>query len=265
MARPSKAVVEYFPLVCKWGDSIKYIEDTYGNDGYVCWVKLLQKLGRTEYHYFDFQDIKQRKIFCAEIRLNENLIKQIFDELAEFECIDKELWEQEIIFSENFVKSVKDAYRNRTINPLYKKDIVGLLTSKNRFCGVSDVRNPQSKVKESKVNKNKELLLEEEEQTAEQFLELAKNFHGEYSNVYLDEKNSQKLMALVLSEKVIKTLIDDLSSNIEKGKADRYDETLPNAHFEILKSYWEYRRKYPDKFRNKNEDTNTSKGDGYSL
>lgn len=155
MARPSKAVVDYFPLVCKWGDSIKYIEDTYGNDGFICWVKLLQKLGRTEYHYFDFKDMKQRKIFCAELKLNEQLIKQILDELAEFDCIDKELWKQEIIFSENFVSSIKDAYRNRTIKPLFKAEVIQLLTQQNRYCGISYVRNPQSKVKETIVNEIK--------------------------------------------------------------------------------------------------------------
>lgn len=173
MARPSKAVVDYFPLVCKWGDSIKYIEDTYGNDGFVCWVKLLQKLGRTEYHYFDWQDIKQRKILCAQMKLNEDLVKQILNELAEFDCIDNELWSEEIIFSENFVKSIKDAYKSRKFDPFFKKDIIKFLIEQNRFYGVSNqlngvsiagnpteikngvvstLENPQSKLKETILN-----------------------------------------------------------------------------------------------------------------
>lgn len=177
MARPKKAVVEYFPLVCKWGDSIRYIEDTYGIDGFVCWVKLLQKLGRTEYHYFDWKDIKQRKILCREMKLDERLVTQILDELSEFECIDEELWRQEIIFSEKFVESVKDAYKDRVLNPLFKKDIIKLLLEKNRFSNisssgngvsssgysldnqnevVSSSGNPQSKLKETIENEIKE-------------------------------------------------------------------------------------------------------------
>lgn len=101
-----------------------------------------------------------------------------------------------------------------------------------------------------------------EEESAEQFLELTKNFHGEYSNVFLDDQNKGRLMALVLSEKVIETLINDLSVNIEKGKVPRYEENLPNAHFEVLKSYWNYRRKNPAKFKTQKQENKQDEASG---
>lgn len=141
MARPRKAVVDYFPLVCKWGDSMECIEETYGNDGFVCWVKLLQKLGRTEYHYFDYANVVERKKFFSKLRLPENLINKIINDLALFDCIDKELWKQGIIFSESFVESVADAYKDRILKPLYKKDIIKLLIEKNRISDISSTKN----------------------------------------------------------------------------------------------------------------------------
>lgn len=169
MARKEKNTVKYFPLDCEWGDSIKYIEDVYGNDGFIVWVRLLRKLGRSDYHFFDWQDIKQRKILCAEMRLDEAVVHKILNELCDFECIDKELWEQEIIFSENFVEGIKDAYRSRKTTPLFKNDIISFLTDKNRFFAQKHAGNcklyagneekhagsTQSKVKESKLNKSK--------------------------------------------------------------------------------------------------------------
>ena len=79
-------------------------------------------------------------------------------------------------------------------------------------------------------------------------INLRRDFHGEYSNVFLDKKNQGRLLALILHQKTVDELINDLSVNIEKGKVPRYDELLPNAHLEVLKSYWNYRRKHPEKF-----------------
>lgn len=88
------------------------------------------------------------------------------------------------------------------------------------------------------------------------------NFYGEYSNVYLEEKNKQKLLGIILHEGALKDLITALDEKIEEGKEEHYNPGNPNAHFIRLKKYWEYRRKHPEKFINNAPD---GEGDGYTL
>lgn len=114
MARPTKATVEYFPLDCDWGDSLKIIENKFGNDGFVLWVKLLQKLGRAEQHVIDCRNPIKWELLYTEMRLNEQLCMQILDKLAELGCINELLWKQKIIYSENFIKRISDAYKRRS-------------------------------------------------------------------------------------------------------------------------------------------------------
>jgi len=134
MARPVKATVTYFPLDCEFSDSLKIIENLFGNDGFVLWVKLLQKLGRSEYHYIDLRNTAKWKLFYTEIRLNEDLCLQILNELSELDCINKSLWKEKIIYSENFIKRIEDAYKRRrekllSINELCQ--LLGISVSNN--------------------------------------------------------------------------------------------------------------------------------------
>jgi len=62
MARPEKNNVEYFPFICEDGKKMFYIEETYGNDGFATFVKLLRELAKADNHYLnilldDFQII----------------------------------------------------------------------------------------------------------------------------------------------------------------------------------------------------------------
>ena len=72
--------------------------------------------------------------------------------------------------------------------------------------------------------------------------------YGEYLNVCLDFEQYGKLLSMCASEKLLNELIDSFSINIEIGKERPYEVSLPNAHFERLKSYYNFRRKHPDKF-----------------
>lgn len=166
MARPSKATVEYFPLVCQFGDSIQAVENLYGNDGFVVWVKLLQKLGRSDNHYIDVRTNTAWKLFYSIFKIEEHVVLNILDTLAELECIDPELWEHKIIYSQNFVDGISDAYRKRKMEPITYKAIFELarvsggrnpqydVVSSGRN-PVSGAGNPQSKLKETKVKESK--------------------------------------------------------------------------------------------------------------
>jgi hypothetical protein len=51
-----------------------------------------------------------------------------------------------------------------------------------------------------------------------------------------------------MSNELLNELLNSLSRNIEVGKERPYIADLPNAHYERLKSYYNYRKKNPDKF-----------------
>ena len=75
MARKNKNIVDYFPLPCVFSDSITAIEDMFdNNDGFVVWVKLLQKLGRSENHFVDCRNTVQRKIFFQSLKYRKSAL-----------------------------------------------------------------------------------------------------------------------------------------------------------------------------------------------
>jgi len=163
MARPKKQTVDYFPHFVNSGKTIFILEQTYGNDGYAFWFKLLELLGSTDGHYYDCRNTPAWKFLLAKTRVDEETAIEILDLLVELEAIDRELWEHRIIWSNNFVNNLSPVYSNRK-SELPKKPVV---TSKNgntdEFLpvetedkSVSTGKNSQSKVKESKVKESKE-------------------------------------------------------------------------------------------------------------
>ncbi|MCM1339407.1 MAG: hypothetical protein NC191_07025 [Muribaculaceae bacterium] len=72
--------------------------------------------------------------------------------------------------------------------------------------------------------------------------------YGEYSNIYLSSSNYGKLLAMCASEKLLNQILDEFSGNIEIGKEEPYKADFPNAHFERLRRYYNYRKQNPDKF-----------------
>lgn len=90
----------------------------------------------------------------------------------------------------------------------------------------------------------------EQEQYKEKEKEKERMILGTYLNVNLEKEQYQKLLAMCLGENLLNELIDSFSSNIEVGKERPYQADLPNAHYERLKSYYNYRRKNPNSFTN---------------
>jgi len=153
MARPQKQTVDYFPHKCKTGKTMFILETKYGDKGYVFWFKLLELLGLTEGHAYCFDEAGNSEYLQAHTRTDEFLTLEILDLLANLQAIDTKLWtEKHIIWSDNFVNGVKDAYRNRVVDiPTKPFSDVG----NPQDTGVSDVRNPQRRGEKIKVNKSK--------------------------------------------------------------------------------------------------------------
>ena len=175
MARPKKQTIDYFPHFVVGGKTLFILENTFGNDGYAFWFKLLELLGSTEGHVYDINNSAEWRFLLAKTRVEGDKGKQILDLLAELGAIDHQLWEKGIIWSQNLVDNVADVYlKRKSESP--KKPIIpnkegfcdGNSTKSednNSFCDgnvdkinsdvISDSENPQSKVKESKVKESR--------------------------------------------------------------------------------------------------------------
>lgn len=109
----------------------------------------------------------------------------------------------------------------------YKNEVVFL----DRVSKILDTLKEKEKEKEQDKDKEKEIKL-----------------YGEYLNVCLDKQQHGKLLAICASDKLLNELINSFSIAIEVGKERPYNADLPNAHFERIKSYYNWRKKNPDKF-----------------
>lgn len=169
MARPLTNKVNYFPHNVTHGKKMSYLEKKYQNDGYATWFKILEEIGNTDYHYLDLSKEVQIMFLSDRCLVSELLLIEIINDLIKLEEFDKELWDEfKILYNEKFVLSIKDAYKNR------KNDIVcknSLLQHLDSLCGKKLSKcdneldktgllggvNPQSKVKETKVDEIKEI------------------------------------------------------------------------------------------------------------
>ena len=160
MARPAKRTVNYFPHIIKQGKTMTILENKYGNDGYSFWFKLLEILGSTDGHFYEYKNTTDIEFLLAKTNVNKEIADEILDLLADLKAIDKQLWTKKVIWSDNFVSNIEDAYSRRKVN-VPQKPSLGIVSddinnSNSDITEVNDNINPQSKVKESKVNKSKE-------------------------------------------------------------------------------------------------------------
>lgn len=169
MARPKKQTVDYFPHIANSGKTIFILESKFGNDGYAFWFKLLELLATTDGHVYDCRNSAHWQFLLAKTQQNDVSARSILDLLSELDAIDSELWDLEIVWSQNFVDNIADVYKNRKAKAPTKpsKDSFyeqkpkqgDVSTSNNSGTesneGVSTDKNPQSKVKETKVNESK--------------------------------------------------------------------------------------------------------------
>ena len=131
MARPQRNNVDYFPFLCEDGNKMFYLEETYGNDGFAVFVKLLRELARTDFHYLDLSKPSTRMFLSAKCKVSKELLETIIKDLVDLEKFDNELWnENSIIWCQDFVDSIQDAYSKRTNNCIDRNSLLDLLHSK---------------------------------------------------------------------------------------------------------------------------------------
>jgi hypothetical protein len=168
MARPQTNKVDYFPHPVRHGKKMSYLEKKYKNDGYATWLKILEELGNTDYHFLDLSDEVQLMFLSDRCLVSEEVLINIINDLIRLKEFDKKLWEENrILFNQKFIESIKDAYKKRSNECINRKSLLTLLSSlgirkpdkskpkpskKEKVAPI----NPQSKVEYSKVKESRE-------------------------------------------------------------------------------------------------------------
>lgn len=207
MARPERNNIDYFPFMCDEGKKTFYIEETYGNDGFATFVKLLRELAKTDYHYLDLSQSKTLMFLSAKCKVSKETLENIISDLVDLGKFDELLWrENKIIWCADFIESIQDAYKKRNNKCITYDGLLTLLEGlgvrKPSKSTTTVPVNPQSKVKESKVKESKE-------DDAENFS--SKNFDDDF-------KNFQILVLSKIESYDFEKNINEISQSLEIEK-----------------------------------------------
>lgn len=161
MARPERNTVDYFPYLCDEGEKMYYIDERYGNDGFATFIKILTHLAKTDYHYLDLSKKTTQMFLSAKCKVSTEILNSIITDLAELGKFNLMLWnENNIIWCQDFIDSIQDAYKKRNNKCISFDGLLELLDSlgvrKHSKGTTKGYVNPQSKVEYSKVDKIKE-------------------------------------------------------------------------------------------------------------
>jgi len=160
MARPERNNVDYFPFICEDGNKMFYIEETYGNDGFAVFVKILRELAKTNYHYLDLSKPTTIMFLSAKCKVSKDILILIVKDLVDLGKFDSVLWnENSIVWCQDFIDSIQDAYFKRKNKCITYDGLLILLTGlgvrKQGKLPLKSPVKPQSIVEDSIVEENK--------------------------------------------------------------------------------------------------------------
>ena len=139
----------------------KLVQNKFGNIGYAGYYKIQERLADTDNHYIDLRDDLDYEYFIGEIKINEEEITPIIEYLCKLKYLDKKLWSKKILWSDQFVENIVDAYSKRLGSYPNKptldnnNNIINIVSEP--INKINDSINTQRKGKEIKGNKNKYL------------------------------------------------------------------------------------------------------------
>lgn len=163
MARPKKATVDYFPHVTDHGKTMFILESRFGNDGYAVFFKILEQLGKSKSHYIDCNESATWEFLAAYCRVSSETLNEILNMCSSLGAIDSDLWSSKVIYSQNFVDGIVEAYRLRKMEIPTKENVSNIINSSERgflrgkldSSGVSNVINGEMKLNEIRLNEMK--------------------------------------------------------------------------------------------------------------
>lgn len=166
MARPERNNVDYFPYLVDEGEKMYYIDNQYGNDGFATFIKILTSLAKTDFHYLDLSKRTTQMFLSAKCKVSTEILLNIITDLAELGKFNLMLWnESKIIWCQDFIDSIQDAYKKRNNECITFDGLLILLDSlgvrKLSKLPTTGYVKPQSKVEytieeESKEEETKE-------------------------------------------------------------------------------------------------------------
>ncbi|MGL9846090.1 hypothetical protein IGJ91_001249 [Enterococcus sp. DIV0765f] len=156
MARPTKDGLDYFPLdVDVFEDEkIEAIAGEFGIKGEIAVIKLLCAIYKKGY-FILWNDLTQATLLKRLPGVSKEMLNQIVNRLVIWGFFDKELFDSvEVLTSENIQATYFEATKRRK-SPKPTKYVINA-NNNTQDERVNDDINPQSKEKESKVNKIKD-------------------------------------------------------------------------------------------------------------
>lgn len=121
MGRPRKQTANYFPHYVGESRTKFILEDSWGNDGYAFWFKLLELLCSSDGHCYDCSVAANKKYLTAIMKLPEATVDEIILTLADLGKIDKELWEKhKVLWCQTLVDNLQSLYAKRTVSIPHK-------------------------------------------------------------------------------------------------------------------------------------------------
>ena len=164
MARPKKNTVDYFPHDCHWSKELEIFINKHGNKGYAFYFRLLELLGVTPDHKYDYSKPIDYQYLVSKTEVDEKKLEVYIEYLVSIGVIDEELWKEKKIWVQSFVDSVAEVYEKRITQLPTKEGFrpenstsAGFPTRKQGFSpenGGFLYGNSQSKGKETKVKES---------------------------------------------------------------------------------------------------------------
>lgn len=146
MARPIKKGLEYFShdVDASNDDKIESLEAVYGNDGYACYFKLLERIYRNGgfCHISDAETMQKysKKCNISDVKRFEDIVNF----MVRLQLFKKDPWNDLKMLTSGGIKKRVQVVKN-------KRDRMKKLYRENVSDGRNHAESPQSKVKERKA------------------------------------------------------------------------------------------------------------------
>ena len=162
MAANPKHTVLYFPHYVDHGRKMTFIDQKY-EQGYRAWFRLLEELGKADYHVLKIDDKMSMAYLSAICRMDVDEFKNFLDDMVNIVGeFDAELYGHGLLWNEEFIKSIKFIYRKRTLDCPTRAQVCAvyeITTVQKPVSGADNdetgAENQQSKVEYSKEKETK--------------------------------------------------------------------------------------------------------------
>jgi len=189
--RKDKNTVDYFPHYVNSGKTMFILESKFKHVGYSVWFKTLEILGKNENHYIDLRDDTDLLYLVSKLQITEEKLNDIYNLLAKLGAIDIDLWNEKIVFSENFIKNIEDAYTRRKNKCMQKLD---LCTHLNINCEhkLNKLQHKTTKESKGKEIKQKKKHFDFLKTFGDKFSFYKNEFKEIFETEFLEVKNKKK-------------------------------------------------------------------------